>query len=352
MLREIADAWNTINWSLFRSAMRPPVFRLSDATAVYGMWRRDERVIEIAREHAFARAWTHTLETLKHEAAHQFVDEVLGGDSAPHGPLFREVCEQRGIDGRATEPASVPPPDATSEPTPQQRVIARVQKLLALAESSNPHEAELAAATAQRIMLKHNIDAARDAASTGSPCGHTWLGAPSGRVQRHQLALSGLLAEHFFVEAIWIGVYRPQEGTRAQILEVCGRPENLAMAEYVHDFVLKTVERLWREHKRARGLTSDRDRRSFLAGAVNGLSAKLRAQREVAVGEGLVWAGDAAMRRYFRRRHPKVSSTSSRASGDRSAYADGKSVGQTIVLSRPVERGGGGGTPKALPAKR
>ena len=46
--------------------------------------------------------WTVVLEVLRHEMAHQYVDEVLGvHDETAHGPTFQAVCEARAIDGRA-----------------------------------------------------------------------------------------------------------------------------------------------------------------------------------------------------------------------------------------------------------
>lgn len=354
LLREIAAEWEGINWALFREKMRRPIFELVDATGVLGMWRAHDRTIAISRAAAISRPWTETVETLKHEAAHQFVDEILGGDEAPHGPRFREVCRARGIDARATAASAegVAAGDPSAQ-TKQSKVVARVQKLLALAESSNQHEAELAAATAQRIMLRYNLDLQDAGTADAGEYGHLWLGEPTGRVQPHQRALALLLADHFFVQVIWLRVYRPLEGKHGSVLEVCGRPENLAMAEYVHQFVLRTVERLWVEHKRATGLRSDRDRRSFLAGAVEGLSDKLQAGRDDARREGLVWAGDAAVYDYYRRRHPRIVSTSGAASGSREAYSDGKSAGKTIVLSRPVSGGASPSTsPRALRSAR
>jgi hypothetical protein len=350
LLRQLSDDWEQLNWELFGSAMRRPIFELCDSEGLLGSWRAQDRTISISRAAAMTRPWAETLETLKHEAAHQYVDEVLGGDDTPHGPRFREVCCARGIDARATGVATGT--ESSAVDSARLRVVARVQKLLALAQSSNRNEAELAAATAQRIMLKYNLDLQRDGGGESSECGHLWIGEPTGRVQAHQYALASLLIDHFFVHAIWIRVYRPREAKHGSVLEICGRPENLAMAEYVHQFVLGTIERLWREHKRTAKLRSDRDRRSFLSGAVRGLRDKLKSQRRNAEQEGLVWTGDAQARAYYRRRHPRIVSTGGSSVGSRDAYAKGKSAGERIVISKPVHGESTPATPRALgPAK-
>ena len=348
LLRRLHFEWEQINWALFGDAMRAPLLLLSDRAGQLGAWNPVERSIALQRAMVLTRPWPETLETLKHEAAHQFVHEVLKVDEAPHGPVFRRVCRERGIDHRATG-AGTPDPDA--DPV-QARVVARVQKLLALAESGNRHEAELAASTAQRIMLKHNLEVVRASPDAADDCDHLWLGQPTGRVQLHERTLGALLVEHFFVEAIWIPVYRPHDGKRGTVLEICGRPENLAMAEYVHAFVLRTIERLWKEHKRAMGIRSNRPRRSFLAGAVAGFSDKLAAGKRKTDREGLIWVGDASVGEYFGRRHPRTRSTGRSTTGDRRAYAEGHSAGRQIVLSRPVADRASRAEQRALPAPR
>ena len=97
LVRELAAEWDQINWALFGEAMHRPIFELADTTALLGSWRAKERTIAISREAATTRPWAETIETIKHEAAHQYVDEVLGGDATPHGPRFREVCHARAL---------------------------------------------------------------------------------------------------------------------------------------------------------------------------------------------------------------------------------------------------------------
>ena len=44
--------------------------------------------------------WQVVIEVLRHEMAHQYVDEVLRiHDESAHGPAFRKVCAERSIDG-------------------------------------------------------------------------------------------------------------------------------------------------------------------------------------------------------------------------------------------------------------
>ena len=169
----------------------------------------------------------------------QYVDEVLCvRDEPAHGPAFKRVCEERGIDARAAGAPQVPQ-DAAQNP-----VLERIAKLLALAESPNEHEAQAAMSAAQRLMLKHNIEAAVSGSTTSYCFRH--LGKPTGRVSEHERRLAMLLDEFFFVQVIWVPVWRVTEAKRGSVLEVCGSRDNVELAAYVYDFLIYTSDALYR----------------------------------------------------------------------------------------------------------
>jgi hypothetical protein len=269
------------------------------------------------------------VEVLRHEMAHQYVHEVMGlTDEAPHGPAFRDLCGKLGIDGSA---AGLP---QAREPR-EERIVERVGRLLALAESPNIHEAEAAASAAQRLMLKYNIDLHDEARARGYAFAH--VGRATGRVTESERVLAMLLGRHFFVEVIWVPVYRPLEGKRGSVLELCGTPANLAMAEYVHAYLTRTAEQLWSDHRMSSRLAGNRDRRIYLAGVMTGFAEKLARQARSHSAEGLVWVKDADLDDYFRRRHPHVRHV--RYSGHRKndAYVHGRDAGRRIVLRKGMQ---------------
>jgi hypothetical protein len=326
-LRALRATWHAINDSYFKQRLSPPALELSDADSRLGLWEPDTRTIQISRKMLLGRDWGVVVEVLKHEMAHQFVWEILGErDESAHGPRFQRLCEELGIDGSAS---GAPASDEAAE-----RIVARVAKLLALAQSPNEHEARLAMASAQRLMLRHNLDV------VGSPgsrrYSHRHLGTATGRVPEGERVLAGLLAQHFFVECIWVPVWRPLEGKRGSILEICGSPENLEMATHVHSFLLGTADRLWREYKRTHRVRSDRDRRTFVAGVMTGFKETLAKQQQQNESEALVWVGDADLHRFYRRRHPHVRTTYYSASPPSTANEQGRAAGRRIVLHKPV----------------
>ncbi len=330
LLRELALEWRRVNASYFKDAMRPPAIALVDSTALLGRWQSHGRTLSISRPFVLRSGWGAVVEVIKHEMAHQYVSEVLEqDDETPHGPAFRDVCRRLGIDGAAR---GVPETSGESQ-SAEARAVERIAKLLALAESPNQHEAEAAMAAAQRLMLKHNLERR----GTGAvPFGYRHVGRPSGRVGEAERLLAALLGRHFFVQVIWVPVYRPLEAKRGSVLEICGTESNLAMAEYVHAYLLHAAEELWSAHKRAHGVRGNAERRTFLAGVMAGFAEKLSKQEAAHREEGLVWIKDADLEGYYRRRHPYVRNV--RYGGQRrtETFSRGREAGRSIVLRKPV----------------
>jgi hypothetical protein len=342
-LRAVRRVYEDYNTSLFKERLRVPAFELSDAPGRLGRWSGAHRTLELRRSLLVEQGWGVLVEVLKHEMAHQFVDEVLGVHDEPdHGPVFRQVCEERGIDARAS---GAPVVDRARD-----HVLERIAKLLALAGSSNEHEAQAATSAAQRLMLKHNIDSLL--AGKHASYGFKHLGTASGRIGESQRLLAGILGDHFFVQVIWVPVWRPLEGKRGSVLEVCGSPDNLELAEYVHAFVMRTADRLWEEYRRERASRERSDRQRFLAGVMSGFRDRLERDRKRNGAEGLVWKGDAELQGYFRRRHPHIRFTRHAAHTGSEAYSRGRAAGRELVLHRGVGSGPSGGPPRLLPAKR
>ncbi len=344
LLARLVGEWESINYTHFRDALRKPVLRLSDTRERLGQWHGELRSLEISRPLVLERSWMDVVEVLKHEVAHQFVDECLAVDEPPHGPVFRGVCERLGIDGRARTEL-VEPEDAAAT-----RTVDRIRKLLALAQSPNQHEAEAAATAARRLMLKFNIEVERATSSDDRRTRHRFrhLGRPSGRILEHDRRLAQILTSYFFVDGLWVPVYRPLEGKRGSVLEICGLEANLVMAEHVHAFLSDTATRLWTEYRRSGSRTSNRDRQAFLAGVMGGFESKLAAQSQQFQEQGLIWVPGAELAEYFRRRYPKTQTVRRGGARRNEAYARGQRAGREIVLSQPVESGPSQGRPKAL----
>ena len=322
LVRELLAEYKNISWMFFREQLRVPTLELVSTTTRLGAWIKDTRTLEISRPLVIAQPWGVVIEVLKHEMAHQYVSEVLRvTDETAHGPAFQKVCEQIGIDAAAS---GLPKAEENRNP-----LVDKIAKLLALAESPNRHEAEAAMAAAQKLMLKHNIEHA-----TGNLYGFRHLGTPTKRTEAWQRILAMILGKHFFVEVVWIPTYRPLEGKRGSILEICGSDENLALAEHVFHFLADTSQRLFDESGLPR-----RERRNYLSGVMSGFDEKLNRQAKQLVEQGLVWVGDADLKAFYEARHPKMRWIRYGPTYRTRAFESGKAAGRELVLHKPVREG-------------
>ena len=341
-LRALSQAYDALNLEYFSGSLRRPPISLGSSTSRLGVFTLVPRGLELNRSLVLDRGWGIAIEVLKHEMAHQFVIEHLGDpDGAPHGPTFRRVCDERGFDPRAT---GLPEAKSASD-SKESRTLERIARLLALAESPNEHEAQSAMTAARRLMLKYNLEEV--ASASRGVQGFRHLGKATGRVSEAERVLALILSEYFFVETIWVPVWRPAEGKRGSVLEALGNRANLEMAHYVYDFLTHTAAQLWRQHRRAASIRGNRDRRAFVAGVMQGFKHKLEAERRETGEQGLVWIGDPELASFFKRRHPRVRWTKHSGSSHNPAHRAGKEQGQRIVLHRGIQAGPSSG-PKRL----
>ena len=333
-LRQLRFEWEGVNRDHLGRRLRPPILRIEDAGTRRGSWQADHRTLAISEAHILDDPWHEVGETLKHEMAHQVVDELYGGeDERPHGPLF----------ARAAEALCLHTP--TAEGAEAGRVLERVRKLLALAGSANVHEAEAAMAKANTLLLRYNLELAGEGAGDGpGGVGYRFVGASAAAVALHKKMVAVILEEFFFVECIWTTTYDPRRDRAERILEVCGTPANLDFAEHVHDFLHAELQRLWQRQRREGSVSGRRAKRQFLYGVLSGFGDKLRAERAQNAERGLVWVGDPRLRRFYRRRHPHVGSMRSGRVALSDAYRSGREEGGQLTVHRPIRsRGGGGG---------
>ena len=100
--RKLVLWWQHYNAEYLQSALRIPLVEIVDARSFLGRWHGGERRLVIAVAHIEEDPWLDVLDTLRHEMAHQYVDDVLAiSGEPPHGPAFRRACEKLRCSPRA-----------------------------------------------------------------------------------------------------------------------------------------------------------------------------------------------------------------------------------------------------------
>jgi hypothetical protein len=344
-LSGLQEEWEMVRWELPREharALQPPTFALSDTESTWGRWRgRPLRQIEISRRLVWNHPWFAVVEVLRHEIAHQVAEELLAASGeTPHGPRFQQACRWLHVSHRAS--GTYPTLDqivANDGELPENdRVLVRIKKLLALAESPNPHEAELALTKAREMMARHNVDLLDHAGKREYVT--IRLGEAKRRHQRDAYVLSGILGEFYLVHPVWASGYDPVRDATGKVLEISGTPTNVRLAHYVYDYLQQYCDWEWQRFSRRRRLGGTA-RRDFTIGILLGFAEKLRSsERESPELQALVKQGDFQLDQYFAERYPRLRTRRSSAlTCQTEALEEGQRRGKDLTIHPGVERG-------------
>jgi hypothetical protein len=330
--RKLYQWWSYYNEEYLDGALRCPLITLGHSHAVLGRWYAVPRRIEMALEHINTGAWLDVMETLRHEMAHQYVDEVLKPtEEKPHGPAFRYACKRLRCTPQSRGVAAGNQPETEAE-----ALLRRLRKVLSLASSPNEHEAQAAVKKARQLLLEYNIDLVeldQERAFTTKV-----LGAVKGRRASYELWLAQILHAFFFVEVLWVPSYRAEADKDGSVLQVYGTLTNLAMAAYVYDYLTLLLERLWKSYKDKQAVSGNRHRQIYFAGVLEGFYGKLQAQTgQMANSTALVWKGDSRLQEYYRYMNPHIRTRRGRGVRVNDAYHHGLEEGQRVNIHRPLQ---------------
>ena len=329
--RKLYHWWRHYNEEYLAGRLKPPLIELSPAVRTLGQWDRTHRRISVSVEHVKSDPWMAVMDTLRHEMAHQYTDEILEvSDETPHSAAFAQACRQLRCSPRASAT------QALGEQSEDERLLRVIKKVLSLAGSPNEHEAQAAVEKARRLLLDYNVDvvALDRERGFGSRC----LGPIKGRRSSWELWLAMILNEFFFVEVLWTRSYdtlRDRDGT---ILTVYGTATNLEMAEYVYDYLSQLLTRLWPQYVQRARIRGNRERQRYFAGVLQGFHGKL-AEQETRSRSGereLVWMGDSRLAEYYRYHNPRVVTRTTGGVVASDAYRDGVEEGRRVTIHQPV----------------
>lgn len=351
ILDGLAAEWEVAEWSLprhCRDMVKPPLFVLGDMEKLWGQWRRDVREITLSRKLVMNHPWHAVREVLHHEMAHQFADELLGNyGETPHGPAFHQACRLLKANPKASGDYPLLDERISDDfVADNDKIMLKVQKLLALAESSNLHESQAAMAAAHRLIEKYNIDliqgnSLRNFASV-------FLGPCALRHPREQKYLCNLLKDFYFVRNVWISSWILEQGRMGRVMEMSGTPKNIQIATYVYDYVNQYIKTQWSQYRQRYASVSGRSRSDFAVGVIEGFRSTLEKQKaerdNPACGQSLIKLEDSQLTEYFNNRYPKIRMQKrTYAAGDRQIRSHGRDVGKQLVISKGVSATGSSG---------
>lgn len=306
---------------IFKLPIKPAILEITSTQTYWGEWISDIRTIRLSQKLIEQDNWYHLIGVLKHEMAHQIVSEMLKSQDQ-HGPNFQKACELIGVPTEFRH-SSI---DLQSTELDWQKFylnqdlqskISKVEKLLALTSSDNPHEAQLA-------LKKAQLMSPPQARSKDQQYFQKTLIKRNGNISRFEKELLHFLNEHYSVYGFIGHTYDRNLDKTLRTLEILGLRENIMIAEHVFHFLMRVMN----EKTRQSGI----HKKSFQSGFLSGF--KTRYQNEEILQLVPI---DPNLKNYVTTLYPQLRSKKIRTSNlDSQSYAKGFETGKKTEIHQPI----------------
>jgi len=264
--------------------MLPPVFEISESVKTLGSWHSATRTLRLSRHLISNYSWSTTLQVLKHEMAHQLCSELLCDEEKPHGDAFHKACGILGVIPAfrySVNVSSETVEEATSGASSTiagRRFVDKVEKLLALAQSANEHEATLAMQKANELIERHNIVSLEQGWEQNYVS--VSIDKKRKRIERYQRHICLILRDFFFVRTVLAKLYDPLRNETYKVIEIFGTVENVAIAEYCYYFLENRLAFLWFGCKHQFNGSTRTEKNSYYLGLLKGFYEKMDSHRK------------------------------------------------------------------------
>lgn len=163
-----------------------------------------------------------------------------------------------------------------------EKLLAKLEKLLALAGSSNEHEASLAMEKAIQIAVANNVDLSRVARNAYQEIVKESLGLNANRLSVTHKFVTDIIHSYFEVKVITAG--NRKWGRQIYFI---GHKDKIDFAKFLHTYLTNTFFNLWYAfYKKNPNVTVSTARESYFYGLYSGLCKKLddaKAEAEKAI---------------------------------------------------------------------
>jgi hypothetical protein len=273
---------------------------------------------------------------IRHEIAHYITFIEQGEPSQPHPPEFRSFCERMGW-GEEVYRATMCLDSGLNHPEAEENsVFRKVQKLMALTNSSNKNEAEAAIIKSQQLLLKHNIAS-------------TYVGGDEEermclkrimkqKKENAKMRAIATILSTFFVSTVYT------RGGGFVYLEILGTSVNVDIAEHVAIVLDSELDKLWLQAQKQANLKGMIAKNSFFLGLAKGYCNKIQALKRdydghftnalIVIEKKLV---DAKALVY-----PRLSISRSQATHCRKSSALGELMGRSLNINPAINRSSNG----------
>lgn len=216
------------------------------------------------------------------------------------------------------------------------KIIDRVEKLLALASSSNENEAKLAAAKAAELLTVYNLTIEQVNKSTEKY--HIQDCMERLKSDLKDKYIGSILEKYFFVRIIYHRHYNKELENRTTIFQMIGAKANLKVATFVLSFLNRKFPELFEAYRMA-NLAAGNSRQSYYLGLHRGLCAQLEdAKVRAESSTGLMVVKDAALDKYIDDKiNPHAAAATHMSNYDKDAIGAGTEHGKALKIQKGLD---------------
>lgn len=268
---------------MYQIKLQRPLIDIRPLLSCWGRWDGNLRILTISQHLIERYSWDIVVEILKHEMAHQIVQDLyLCNDH--HGKIFKEACQRLAVSEWASSATVNPDRDINTlrrHIPGTDRIVRRVQKLLALASSDNEHESLAAMRKVREIYRTHQIESVLK--NEEETYDIITICHKKKRIPNYLVRIGSLLAAHFGVSIIYNQRFDAHDQCLYRVTELMGTDRNLQIAEYVYWFLFHKLPLLWdcycRKVDDGYCIT---DKNSFFEGVITGFDEQLAGSKDLA----------------------------------------------------------------------
>ncbi len=220
-----------------------------------------ERLMHISKEQRES--------VIQHELAHYLLWIDHGDTIQTHGPEFRNFCKRLGWSADVYSATMHLEQNSAMLDTQESAICRKIKKLMALASSTNSHEAELAMIKAQQLLLDHNVQGMQQVSSDVE---RMYL----KRILKQKKENAKMRAIARILETFFVSCVYNRAGEHIY-LEILGSHSNVEVAEYVAGFLEVELDTLWAKAQKETRLRGQIAKNSFFLGIARGYSEKINA---------------------------------------------------------------------------
>jgi len=266
---------------------------------------------------------------IRHELAHYLTYIEHGPTIQSHGREFKIFCQTAGWNEEVSKATFCLDTEQSVPEIEDSGILRKIQKLMALTNSSNKNEAEQAMIKSQQLLLKYNVE------STYVDEEKVFL----KRIMQQKKEDAKMRAIAKIVETFFVSTVFSRAGLFTY-LEILGSRMNIEIASYVADVLNDEMDKLWKQAKQQARLKGAIAKNSFFLGLAKGYCNKIHALKRdysADINQALIVIENKLMDAKSMA-YPHLSSTRSTARFCSKSSAFGEYMGKQLTINPAIDK--------------